>query len=253
MVLFGLWFILSQIDFRKIMKAEERIEQMEEKIGKWTFRYFQTEYDQFEEKRLDTLVANITRDLFENNKFQNEEIQIFVFESEEINAFAIPGKKIIVFSGLINFTQSEEEFLGVIAHEIAHIEENHVTKKISKEIGLSTLYALIFASYQFDIVKEIARTITSTAYDRSMEKEADGLALNYLIEANIDPMGYINLLTRFAEELDNLPKELRLLSTHPDSFERSEILRESLEKKTPASYQKRETESWQEMKALMSL
>jgi len=252
LVLFGLWFFLRQLDFKEIVNAEEKIEQMEEKLGRWTFRYFQTEYEQLDDERIDSLTAAITHDLFQMNHFQNKGIQLYFFESEDINAFAIPGNRIIIFTGLIDFSHTEEEFLGVIAHEIAHIEENHVTKKISKEIGLTTLYTLLFASYNIDIIREIAKTITSTAYDRSMEKEADRLAVNYLIEARIDPMGYVNLLMRFAEEIDNIPKELRLLSTHPDSFERSELIRELIDKKNPSTISQRNTESWKELKKMMS-
>lgn len=250
-VLFGLWYLISQIDFRKIINAEEKIENIEEKLGRWTFRYFQTEYEQIENKIIDSLITNTTQDLFLRNDFKNNRIQIFLFKSDDINAFAIPGNKIIVFTGLIEFTQTEEEFLGIIAHEIAHIEENHITRKISKEIGLSTLFALLFASHNMEIIKDVAQILTSTAYDRNLEKEADLLAVNYLIEARIDPLGYINLLMRFDEELETMPKELQLLSTHPDALERSETLREILEKKTQINFAKRETKSWIELKSMM--
>jgi predicted Zn-dependent protease len=252
LVLFGLWFVISQLDFKEILNTEKRIEQMEEKLGRWTFRYFQAEYEQLADKKTDSLTAVITHDLLKKNYLLDKEIQISFFKSKEINAFAIPGNKIIIFSELIDFTETEEEFLGIIAHEIAHIEKNHVSKKISKEIGISTLYALFFSSFNNEIIKEIAKTITSTAYDRSMEKEADIMALSYLIEANIDPMGYVNLLKRLSKEIENMPKELRLLSTHPDSFERAMLLQELLDNKNLPTFNQRNTESWKELKEMMS-
>ncbi len=246
-VLILLWFALTHISIRKIIRADKKIEQVEEKLGNWTLRFFKNEYGQINNQKLDSLLAAMMADLKEKNHFKKGEITYYFFISNDANAFALPGNKIVIFTGLIDFLQNEEELIGIVAHEIAHIEENHVIKKLSKEIGIATLFTLLSGSYSTDLVKEIARTITSTAYDRNLEREADRLAVEYMVNAGINPLGYVELLKRFGDELEKFPKELRWISTHPDSYERALMLEDLLETIVP-DIKQRDSDNWKVFK-----
>ena len=112
-----------------------------------------------------------------------------------------------------------------MAHEMAHIEHNHIIKKLSKEVGLSLLITIAGGNNSAEILKEITKTITSTAFDRDMERDADATGVQYLAKANIDPSNFANLLFRMSKKSD-VPKNLEWISTHPNTKDRtSEILK----------------------------
>ncbi|MCX8473257.1 MAG: M48 family metalloprotease, partial [Sediminibacterium sp.] len=81
---------------------------------------------------IDSIVTHICK----SNKIDRETIIVHVLNKDEINAFALPNGHLIIYSGLIHNSDNQEELTGVISHEIAHIELNHVMKKLVKEIGL---------------------------------------------------------------------------------------------------------------------
>jgi predicted Zn-dependent protease len=115
----------------------------------------------------------------------------------------------------------------VIAHEIAHIESGHVVKKLGKEIGLSVILNLTLGDIGGEVVRNALSTITSTAYDRSLEKEADLKAVDYLFAAKMNP----TYLASFLEKLDKqsqTPEVLQWVSTHPDSKERVRYINERI-------------------------
>ena len=72
---------------------------------------------------------------------------------------------------------------GVIAHELAHIEKKHVIKKLTREIGLSVLVSVISGQSDPGVISQIAKTLSSSAFDRKMEKEADMVGVQYLLNA----------------------------------------------------------------------
>jgi len=190
--------------------------------------------------------------LIQKNNFRYEEIEILLFVSEEKNAFALPGNTIIVFTGLIDFTKTRDEFLGIVAHEIAHVEQDHVVKKLSKEIGLVAFFSLLWGSNDLDVIKEVAKISSSAAYDRSLEKEADRLAVDYLLKAEIDPHGFIEVLQRFAEEGPQIPDQLQWAASHPDALQRADILLSILDTIPKTTLKPFNQELWKEFKATIS-
>jgi predicted Zn-dependent protease len=153
-----------------------------------------------------------------------DSIKIHVLENSEINAFALPGNHLVIYSALIKDCKSSEELAGVMAHEIAHMTRNHVAKKLLKEFGLSVLLSSA-GSGGGAVLKQISKLLSSTAYDRTLESEADEYAVQYMINASIDPAN----LARFLERMDKesaLPHAVYLISTHPDSKARAEAILE---------------------------
>lgn len=114
-----------------------------------------------------------------------------------------------------------------MAHEIAHMEKNHIIKKLGKEIGLSTLLAIASSG---TISIEAIRLLTSSAYDRSMEMEADSFAVEYLMKSGINPAPMADMMFRLSLEESTLVKNLTLISTHPNSEDRAESILKRAEK-----------------------
>src|SRR5690606_16362584 len=107
--------------------------------------------------------------------------------NSQINAFALPGNHIVFYTGLLEYAENAEEVAGVMAHEIGHLEKNHVMKKLVKEIGLEMLFAMIGGDAGFEILKQTGKTLSSSAFDRANETEADNYAVETLALADVDP------------------------------------------------------------------
>ena len=158
------------------------------------------------------------------NKIDRESIKIHILNKDEINAFALPHGHLIVYTGLIVNSDNQEELTGVICHEIAHIENNHVMKKLVKETGISVLISMTGGNAGSEIVKETAKVLSSSAFDRGLEKEADMKAVDYMLAAKINPEPFANFLFRLSDKEDELSQYVKWISTHPDSKERAEYI-----------------------------
>jgi Zn-dependent protease with chaperone function len=137
---------------------------------------------------------------------------------------------LVVYTGLINDCKKQEALQGVLGHEIAHIENNHVMKKLSKEIGLTVLLSATAGGNGGQVLKEIFKTLSSSAYDRTLEKEADIASVDYLLKANIDPKPFADFMYKMA--MDNqTDMSLYWISSHPESEERAKYILEYIKGK----------------------
>ncbi|MDI6402270.1 M48 family metallopeptidase, partial [Balneolaceae bacterium ANBcel3] len=195
----------------------------------------------------------VTEQLFfticEHNDIDPESISLHLFESPTINAFVIPGNHIILFTGLIEYTKSAEELAGVIAHELAHIQENHLEDRLVKLIGINVL---IFAS-GLDagayLIAELIRTLAATAFTRDQEREADLAAVEYLHKAGMAPDHLAVFMLRLSKEESTSGVSLPVwLKTHPDSRSRAMYIMEaSQEKEKENEYAPAYSGDWKEL------
>src|SRR5690606_17374976 len=140
-------------------------------------------------------------------------------QNDQANAFALPGNHLVVYTGLINTCDKQEELIGVLGHEIAHIEKRHVMKKLIKELGLSVLLSMAGGGGG-SVSSEAVRTLSSSAYDRKLETEADFMSVQYMLKAEVNPAPFADLMYKMATEHD-LPAMVYWISTHPESEERA--------------------------------
>ena len=135
-----------------------------------------------------------------------------VVDNAMINAFALPGGHIVITSGLIKFTDSPEELMAVIAHEIGHAELNHIMSRVAKQVGLE----ILMSSDPF-VLGEISKLITSTGFDRAQEKEADDFSCELLEKANIEPRTLATLFRKMKDEMSNENIEkFEMIASHPN-------------------------------------
>ncbi len=244
---FTLWFGLSRLDFVKFFEIKKHTASAEHKIGDMI-------WDQIHDsetvitndsivKTLDKLILPICK----ANHIVRDSLKIHIVQKDEINAFALPNNHLVVYTGLIIDCQKQEALQGVLGHEIAHIENNHVMKKLSKEVGLSVLLSATAGDKGGAILKEIFKTLSSTAYDRTLEKEADMQSVKYLLKANINPEPMADFMYVMAQE-QKTPKALSWISTHPDCEERAKYILDYLKGK---KYEKKQTltqKEWEQYK-----
>jgi len=144
-----------------------------------------------------------------------EEVKLFVVKERDPNAFAMPGRRIVVFSGLIDRARSPEMLAGVIAHEMGHVEYHHPMRGLVHQMGLGAVLTLIFGDSSLAGVGQLALVLS---YSRDMEREADQRGIELLQQAGIRADGmsaFFEIIKKDVEKniLHDLPE---FLSTHPD-------------------------------------
>lgn len=236
LLFFGTWFVLTKIDWVSVFKVQKVTDKTEEKLGDLFWKIVQ----ETEKENKITLVVNsidsIVNQICTSNKIDRKGIKIHIINKDDVNAFALPNGHLIIYSGLIKNSDNQEELSGVVSHEIAHINLNHVMKKLVKEIGLSVLISMTTGNSGYEVIKETAKMLSSSAFDRSLEKEADIKAVDYLVKAKINPEPFAEFLFKLSDEENSAAKYLTWISTHPDSRERAEyIIEYSKDKKSKFS------------------
>jgi len=147
-------------------------------------------------------------------------------DSTIVNAFALPGGYVVVYRGILNRMDDEAELLGVLAHELGHVEARHGVKRIARSAALSLFLSLAFgdAPGAASVLLRNAAQLVSLEYDRDEEREADDFAVATLRQRGLDVGG----LARLFEKLERLEGRVDLpafLSTHPPTQERIARLR----------------------------
>ncbi|MGA8142906.1 MAG: M48 family metallopeptidase [Candidatus Acidiferrales bacterium] len=167
---------------------------------------------------------------------------IKVIDSDQINAFALPGGFFYVNSGLIMHADEESELAGVMAHEIAHVCARHGTKNATKGdlVQLASIPAMIFIPYSLAGLAmyqgmNLMIPITFLKFSRDAEREADFLGLQYMYKAGYDP----NSLVSFFEKVTALEKKQpgsvpKVFSTHPPTPDRIEAAQKEISTILPA-------------------
>jgi beta-barrel assembly-enhancing protease len=163
-----------------------------------------------------------------------------IVNDPSLNAFALPGGFLTIHSGLILKAESAEELLGVIAHEISHVEERHGVRSIIKNSSIYLLASTLLGDIQgiLATVASAAPMLLTQQYSRGFESDADEKAVKLLRKAKVDPNGlplfFEKMILEEKKTLDKITNEDAraaykkigtLLSTHPSSEERMQRLR----------------------------
>lgn len=151
--------------------------------------------------------------------------QWFVADSPEVNAFAIPGGYVVVYSGLLKAAGSAEEVAGVLAHEVQHVELRHSLKGMVYGLGWRAVLALALGDLSGGVWGGMADRLGGLAYGRDLERQADLGGLAALKKAGIAPQGLLSFFARLAERGDGVPA---FLSSHPATAERLDNLRRAI-------------------------
>jgi predicted Zn-dependent protease len=161
--------------------------------------------------------------------------EVTVFEDESANAFALPGGKIGVNTGLLDVAVNQHQLAAVIGHEIAHVEANHSNARLSaaqlSQAGLALAQVLAGATTPqkaqlMGLLGLGVQVGVLMPYGRSQESEADILGLNYMARAGFNPRENIELWQNMAKQSGQQPPEF--LSTHPSHGTRIDELQANM-------------------------
>lgn len=158
-------------------------------------------------------------------------------ESNEVNAWAMPGGKVVFYTGILPVTRNEAGIAVVMGHEIAHVVARHGSERVSQ--GLLTQYGGAALSVLLKDKPQETQQLWLSAfglgaqvgillpYSRTHEKEADRLGMIFMAIAGYDPNHAVDFWQRMAQ-MNTGSKPPEFLSTHPSDSTRIRLLRESL-------------------------
>lgn len=196
----------------------------EESLGESAYRQFLLGQTVVKEGPAVQAVQSISDRLTSQIPENPYRFQVTVVESGVVNAFALPGGYIVVFTGLLKKAVGPEEVAGVLGHELTHVLQRHAMERIVKNTGLVAMVTVLTGNQQglAGVMKELGIELATLKFGREQELEADLEGLRLLHRARVSPDGMIAFFQRLA---DSDGRQVELLSTHPMSEARANRLR----------------------------
>lgn len=150
--------------------------------------------------------------------------QFFVVENDDLNAFALPGGFIYVHDAVLK-TASDDELVGVLAHEIGHVAARHSVKRLQVALGYQIVMNLAFkGSSAADLSRavNVVFNVVSLGYSREDERLADRLAVKYAYKSGYDPEAMVSFFSKLKAQAKEKGSSYNLvfLSSHPPIEER---------------------------------
>ena len=149
-------------------------------------------------------------------------MNVRVIDSKEINAFALPGGNIFVYSSILKKMNGADELVALLGHEQTHVNKRHSLKSICRSAAASILIATVFgdiSGISAGILYQ-AQEFEQLNYSRDLETEADDEGLQFMIQNKSNPLGMVALLELLKKENAETPSMMKYLSTHPETESR---------------------------------
>lgn len=199
----------------------------EQKLGETVYQDFLSKETVLKDGPAVSAVQEMTQRLTEKIPNNPYKFQISVVQSPVVNAFALPGGYVVVFTGLLTKAESGEEVAGVLSHELNHVLQRHGMERMVKMLGLAAVVGILLGDQQglTGLAKQVGMELVTLKFGRAQEMEADVTGIRLLSDARIAPDGMI----RFFERLSEKDKErVEVFSTHPMSAARAALLKAEL-------------------------
>lgn len=199
----------------------------EQKLGEAVYQDALSKETVLKEGPAVSAVQEMTQRLTDKIPHNPYKFQVSVVQSPVVNAFALPGGYVVVFTGLMKKAESGEEVAGVMSHELNHVLQRHGLERMVKMLGLAAVVSIVVGDQQglIGLAKELGLNLVTLKFGREQETEADVTGLRLLSDARIAPEGMIGFFERLSEK-DKARVEL--FSTHPMSAARAERLKAEL-------------------------
>lgn len=214
-----LWWGLSQLSWTNWFHTEHFNKKKKEQLNRLIIKVHSGGRKEITSTEILPPLVSIRNRLCLANGIDTTLVHLHVFNSEEINAFALPMGHIIIYTGLLKECDNGDMLAGIMAHEIAHIELSHISKRFAREIMLVGLASIL--GENSGVLAGILRGLTSNAFNRGQEEDADNTAVSYLTKAGINPKPMGNFLEKLSKK-DGIGNSIpEWASTHPQAGKRA--------------------------------
>ena len=231
--------LLTNLDIASKIIARQVPVEWEENLGSASFDQYSLQSELMNKKKSKALLAPLVTPLIEALPDRRYQYQFYITNDAQLNAFALPGGTVVINSGLILKSDSAEELLGVLAHEIIHVREQHGVRNIISSAGTYLILSAVIGDVSglMGVIVDAAPLLINQGYSRKFESEADELGFDALTSANINPKGlasfFEKLVSEEAKQLAEIEDEeqralikagMGFLSSHPATQDRIDHL-----------------------------
>ena len=143
------------------------------------------------------------------------EPEVILVDSPVVNAAALPGALVCVYTGLVRMLETPEQMAAVLAHELVHVERRDAVAQLAREIGMAAITSAVSGGGD-NAAQALLRSAIDLHYSRAAEDRADEQGLDLLERAGIDPGAFGDALGRIVEAGRATPRLLRWLDEHSD-------------------------------------
>lgn len=176
-------------------------------------------------------IQNIGDKLVKASGNKSYKFKFFIRETDEVNAFAAPGGYLVVNTGLIDLSKSDDELAGVIGHEIGHVLHRDTMRRLLHSSGLGICLAIITGGTVNDksirVLIPALQHLENLSFSRNQEAAADKLSVELALKAGYKPDAMAALFKRMEKDSLGIPKEaLALISSHPITADRIKAIQE---------------------------
>ena len=144
-------------------------------------------------------------------------LKLHVVVDDQVNAFAMPGGHIVVYTGILDKMKEPGELAALLAHEGTHVEKRHSTRGLARDLSGSLFLSLVLGDIG-DVVGIAAKKgdeLRGLNYSRDLETEADTIGMRRMHASGVDPHGMVNMLRLLEREAQDMPAATSFLSSHP--------------------------------------
>jgi predicted Zn-dependent protease len=197
-------------------------------LGEAAYEMLTASHKPLEDAELAGVISRMVQEL--RDPTSDYDLRVVLLDDDEVNAYALPGGRIVIYTGLLKKAPSADALAGVLAHEISHVEGRHSLKHILRALGL-TQFAFSAVGGSLDgfevaeMIVELSSGLIVLKNSREHERHADMMAIDKLRAAGRSACGLIEIFDIFRKGGGDLPKVMRWMSTHPLSEARIERVR----------------------------
>lgn len=144
-------------------------------------------------------------------------LRLHVVKDDQVNAFAMPGGHIVVYTGILDKMEEAGELAALIAHEGTHVEKRHSTRGIARDLSGSLFLSLLLGDLGgvTSVLAQKGDELKGLGYSRDLETEADTIGIRRMHANGVDPQGMVKLLELLEREAEDMPEGASFLSSHP--------------------------------------
>ncbi len=227
---------------------------VDEKIGKLAFEQMDLEGPQINDPVIVNACQKIVDRLTPHSELKGLKFELKVVDSPMVNAFCLPGGKMVVYTGLLKKAQNPEQVAGVLSHEMAHAIKRHGLERIAQSLGVIVAIEVLIGDVGGLVAlgAELGKNAALTSYGRDQEIEADVTGVKMLHAAAIDPLELANFFELMKKDGLDVPDAIAWIASHPQHDIRIATIRGEVATLGPQKYEPIEV-NWDEVHAKLNV